>query len=195
MQFGGPMRAKEICVIYMISRKTCASAVLAFRPYISKGNQPAELFCFIALLLPATHRFQSFRYLRSVNTPSPCKTVKLARYSESTTVVVAEPVNEEADSESKTCGKILVFLSWVLVCLTMPFSLFICFKAEDDASLFIPRRTLCTVGSGSGQATNALTPRMQTSAYGGTSGVVDREMIISRSPTPGVSPKRHLQHI
>ncbi|KAH9644159.1 hypothetical protein HF086_018380 [Spodoptera exigua] len=126
------MRAKEICVIYMISRKTCASAVLAFRPYISKGNQPAELFCFIALLLPATHRFQSFRYLRSVNTPSPCKTVKLARYSESTTVVVAEPVNEEADSESKTCGKILVFLSWVLVCLTMPFSLFICFKVVQE---------------------------------------------------------------
>ncbi|KAG6444634.1 hypothetical protein O3G_MSEX003462 [Manduca sexta] len=53
----------------------------------------------------------------------------LARYSDTTTVVVAESsANEDAGSESKTCGKILVALSWVLVVLTMPFSLFICFK-------------------------------------------------------------------
>lgn len=202
---------------------------------------PRSLFCFVALVLPATSLslcYQSFRCPRSVNTPTPCKSVKLARYSESTTVVVAEPgewnyyfiynyfnfflktcgsfhllvptwmfnkaqwacraskyqtlagsawrlrllnvsklwwkcrvdsncirqlltavssflgfllkcfgilivffvifflngwyfsVNEEADSESRTCGKILVFLSWVLVCLTMPFSLFICFKVS-----------------------------------------------------------------
>ncbi|RVE52193.1 hypothetical protein evm_003112, partial [Chilo suppressalis] len=53
----------------------------------------------------------------------------MARYSDSTTVVVAESTaNEDADSESKTCGKILVALSWVLVVITMPFSLFVCFK-------------------------------------------------------------------
>lgn len=55
---------------------------------------PRSLFCFVALVLPATSLslcYQSFRCPRSVNTPTPCKSVKLARYSESTTVVVAEP--------------------------------------------------------------------------------------------------------
>ncbi|XP_048004279.1 uncharacterized protein LOC125240431 [Leguminivora glycinivorella] len=38
------------------------------------------------------------------------------------------PANDDNDSESKTCGKILVVLSWVLVVMTMPISLLICFK-------------------------------------------------------------------
>jgi len=32
--------------------------------------------------------------------------------------------------ENKTCGKILTVLSWVVVVLTMPFSLLVCFKVS-----------------------------------------------------------------
>lgn len=42
--------------------------------------------------------------------------------------------NEDGDSESKMCGKILVVLSWILVIATMPFSLFICFKVSFTMS-------------------------------------------------------------
>lgn len=38
---------------------------------------------------------------------------------------------EEVTSDSSTCGKILIFLSWVLVLLTMPFSLLVCFKVSE----------------------------------------------------------------
>ncbi|KAG5885396.1 hypothetical protein JTB14_002793 [Gonioctena quinquepunctata] len=40
---------------------------------------------------------------------------------------------EHVIEENKTCGKILTVLSWVVVVLTMPFSLMVCFKV----SLFI----------------------------------------------------------
>ncbi|KAL3284436.1 hypothetical protein HHI36_018595 [Cryptolaemus montrouzieri] len=39
---------------------------------------------------------------------------------------------EHVVEESETCGKILTALSWVLVCLTMPFSLFVCFKVVQE---------------------------------------------------------------
>lgn len=39
--------------------------------------------------------------------------------------------NEDTDAESKTCGKVLVVLASILVVLTMPFSLFVCFKVSD----------------------------------------------------------------
>lgn len=29
------------------------------------------------------------------------------------------------------CGKILIFLSWFLICITMPFSLLVCFKVSE----------------------------------------------------------------
>lgn len=35
---------------------------------------------------------------------------------------------EEEMEESKVCGRILTVLSWILVVMTMPFSLIICFK-------------------------------------------------------------------
>lgn len=44
--------------------------------------------------------------------------------------------NQAADSDSKTCGKILVGLSWFLVVLTMPFSLFVCFKVSNIIVFF-----------------------------------------------------------
>nr|XP_022903832.1 band 7 protein AGAP004871-like [Onthophagus taurus] len=44
------------------------------------------------------------------------------------TVFGAEQVVEEA----KTCGRILVVLSWIVVVLTMPFSLFVCFKVVQE---------------------------------------------------------------
>ena len=38
---------------------------------------------------------------------------------------------EDTDNgEASTCGKILIFLSWVLVFLTMPISLLVCFKVS-----------------------------------------------------------------
>ncbi|XP_045463437.1 band 7 protein AGAP004871 isoform X2 [Harmonia axyridis] len=39
---------------------------------------------------------------------------------------------EHVVEESETCGKILVVLSWILVCLTMPFSLMVCFKVVQE---------------------------------------------------------------
>ncbi|KAJ8737904.1 hypothetical protein PYW08_000499 [Mythimna loreyi] len=49
---------------------------------------------------------------------------------------ITNSINDDSDSESKTCGKILVVLSWILVCLTMPFSLFVCFKLiEPNANM------------------------------------------------------------
>ncbi|XP_069364638.1 band 7 protein AGAP004871 isoform X1 [Maniola hyperantus] len=45
---------------------------------------------------------------------------------------IAIGTNDDADSESKTCGKILVVLSWILVIATMPFSLFVCFKVVQE---------------------------------------------------------------
>ncbi|XP_073956424.1 band 7 protein AAEL010189-like [Choristoneura fumiferana] len=40
--------------------------------------------------------------------------------------------NDDNESESKTCGKLLVALSWVVVILTMPISLFVCFKVVQE---------------------------------------------------------------
>ncbi|XP_044762394.1 band 7 protein AGAP004871 isoform X2 [Coccinella septempunctata] len=39
---------------------------------------------------------------------------------------------EQVVEESETCGKILTVLSWILVCLTMPFSLMVCFKVVQE---------------------------------------------------------------
>lgn len=37
---------------------------------------------------------------------------------------------DEQNADSETCGKALIILSWVVVCITMPFSLFVCFKVS-----------------------------------------------------------------
>lgn len=37
---------------------------------------------------------------------------------------------EEVNSDASACGKILIFLSWMLVLVTMPFSLLVCFKVR-----------------------------------------------------------------
>ncbi|EDS28121.1 conserved hypothetical protein [Culex quinquefasciatus] len=39
---------------------------------------------------------------------------------------------EDTNGEASTCGRILIFLSWVLVVLTMPFSLLVCFKVVQE---------------------------------------------------------------
>nr|XP_040220750.2 band 7 protein AGAP004871 isoform X1 [Anopheles coluzzii]XP_040220751.2 band 7 protein AGAP004871 isoform X1 [Anopheles coluzzii]XP_040220752.2 band 7 protein AGAP004871 isoform X1 [Anopheles coluzzii] len=39
---------------------------------------------------------------------------------------------DETNGEASTCGRILIFLSWVLVVLTMPFSLLVCFKVVQE---------------------------------------------------------------
>ncbi|CAH2014668.1 unnamed protein product, partial [Acanthoscelides obtectus] len=41
-----------------------------------------------------------------------------------------ELLAEQVVEESRTCGKILTFLSWIVVVLTMPFSLLVCFKVS-----------------------------------------------------------------
>ncbi|XP_070501950.1 band 7 protein AGAP004871 isoform X2 [Chironomus tepperi] len=45
-------------------------------------------------------------------------------------------LNVQADDseqhEESVCGKILIFLSWFLVCITMPFSLLVCFKVVQE---------------------------------------------------------------
>uniref|UniRef100_A0A336LJ09 CSON003686 protein n=1 Tax=Culicoides sonorensis TaxID=179676 RepID=A0A336LJ09_CULSO len=40
--------------------------------------------------------------------------------------------DDQIHSEASACGKILIFLSWCLVMLTMPFSLLICFKVVQE---------------------------------------------------------------
>ncbi|XP_055627058.1 band 7 protein AGAP004871 [Toxorhynchites rutilus septentrionalis] len=39
---------------------------------------------------------------------------------------------DHSNGEASTCGRILIFLSWVLVVLTMPFSLLVCFKVVQE---------------------------------------------------------------
>ncbi|KAL7052626.1 hypothetical protein ACKWTF_004945 [Chironomus riparius] len=40
--------------------------------------------------------------------------------------------DDKESSDASTCGKILIFLSWVMVFLTMPFSLLVCFKVVQE---------------------------------------------------------------
>ncbi|XP_052871983.1 band 7 protein AGAP004871 isoform X2 [Anopheles cruzii] len=39
---------------------------------------------------------------------------------------------DDTNGEASTCGRILIFLSWVIVVLTMPFSLLVCFKVVQE---------------------------------------------------------------
>lgn len=48
---------------------------------------------------------------------------------------------EQVVEESKTCGKILTVLAWILVILTMPFSLLVCFKVSVLFYLVLKNRT------------------------------------------------------
>lgn len=43
------------------------------------------------------------------------------------------------ENESGGCGQALIYLSWILIGLTMPFSLFVCFKVK---SIEVPPRGL-----------------------------------------------------
>lgn len=47
-------------------------------------------------------------------------------------VITAE---DEQSAESESCGKALIVLSWILVIITMPFSLFVCFKVSSIFSI------------------------------------------------------------
>lgn len=47
--------------------------------------------------------------------------------------------DKENNEQASTCGKILIFLSWVLVFLTMPFSLLVCFKVSVGLGDLLPR--------------------------------------------------------
>lgn len=38
--------------------------------------------------------------------------------------------DDSAQGDATTCGNILVILSWIVVIITMPFSLFVCFKVR-----------------------------------------------------------------
>ncbi|XP_018057627.1 PREDICTED: band 7 protein AAEL010189-like, partial [Atta colombica] len=40
--------------------------------------------------------------------------------------------DDSAQGDATTCGNILVILSWIVVILTMPFSLFVCFKVVQE---------------------------------------------------------------
>uniref|UniRef100_A0A1A9ZWJ7 Uncharacterized protein n=1 Tax=Glossina pallidipes TaxID=7398 RepID=A0A1A9ZWJ7_GLOPL len=43
-----------------------------------------------------------------------------------------QPEDDVSDDKASTCGTVLIFLSVVLVILTLPFSLFVCFKNKVD---------------------------------------------------------------
>ncbi|XP_026830490.1 band 7 protein AAEL010189-like [Ooceraea biroi] len=40
--------------------------------------------------------------------------------------------DDSAQGDTTTCGNILVVLSWIIVIITMPFSLFVCFKVVQE---------------------------------------------------------------
>ncbi|PSN37367.1 Band 7 protein [Blattella germanica] len=42
---------------------------------------------------------------------------------------------DESEGDSGICGTILTGLSWVLIIFTLPFSLCVCFKVDQFASL------------------------------------------------------------
>lgn len=45
-------------------------------------------------------------------------------------MIIYVTADDSTQSEATTCGNILVILSWIVVILTMPFSLFVCFKVR-----------------------------------------------------------------
>lgn len=45
------------------------------------------------------------------------------------------PADDKEANDASTCGKILIFLSWVMVFLTMPFSLLVCFKVSKTTEI------------------------------------------------------------
>jgi hypothetical protein len=59
-----------------------------------------------------------------MNSNKFCRATKKYRFY---TLFSAEDTD---NAEASTCGKILIFLSWVLVFLTMPISLLVCFKVS-----------------------------------------------------------------
>ncbi|RLU15495.1 hypothetical protein DMN91_012489 [Ooceraea biroi] len=44
----------------------------------------------------------------------------------------AANADDSAQGDTTTCGNILVVLSWIIVIITMPFSLFVCFKVVQE---------------------------------------------------------------
>lgn len=53
---------------------------------------------------------------------------------------------DEQSAESESCGKALIVLSWVLVIITMPFSLFVCFKVSSIFHQFQRRLQILSNG-------------------------------------------------
>lgn len=81
-------------------------------------------------------------------------------------------VDENPDGEAGLCGSILVFLSWVLIILTMPFSLFVCFKVVQEyerAVIFRLGRLLSGGAKGPGEFLKIFSLRVINSVYYGTS--------------------------
>lgn len=67
--------------------------------------------------------------------------------------------DDQIHSEASACGKILIFLSWCLVMLTMPFSLLVCFKVVQEyerAVIFRLGRLVQGGAKGPGRYSNVL---------------------------------------
>ncbi|KAL7052633.1 hypothetical protein ACKWTF_004947 [Chironomus riparius] len=46
--------------------------------------------------------------------------------------LVYHTADDSEQHDESVCGKVLIFLSWFLVCITMPFSLLVCFKVVQE---------------------------------------------------------------
>ncbi|CAG9801544.1 unnamed protein product [Chironomus riparius] len=46
--------------------------------------------------------------------------------------IVTVQADDSEQHDESVCGKVLIFLSWFLVCITMPFSLLVCFKVVQE---------------------------------------------------------------
>ncbi|XP_055602480.1 band 7 protein AGAP004871 isoform X3 [Uranotaenia lowii] len=78
---------------------------------------------------PATHPIKMLQFNTNNNSRASSMRRPDTTASGSSMYTSAE---DESNGEASTCGRILIFLSWVLVVLTMPFSLLVCFKVVQE---------------------------------------------------------------
>lgn len=60
-----------------------------------------------------------------------CSTESSIFYLFAYTVLSIILADEGESGEASACGRVLIFLSWCLIIITMPFSLFVCFKVSN----------------------------------------------------------------
>ncbi|XP_065094680.1 band 7 protein AGAP004871 isoform X1 [Ochlerotatus camptorhynchus] len=79
---------------------------------------------------PATHPIKMLQF--NTNNNSRASSTQQRPDTTASGSSMYTQAEDESNGEASTCGRILIFLSWVLVVLTMPFSLLVCFKVVQE---------------------------------------------------------------